>query len=358
MSDLDLKLRTPITILLPTFNNVDQIDECLKSIEEQDFPKDKIEILVIDGGSRDGTVEIAKTYGCRIVKNPEILAGPGYALGVKEARGDVVMFLAADNRPLHRRWLRDIIEPLAEDSSIVGSFGPFIPDRHDIALNRYFCLVDSTPFHYFLCPTESIKRLYPRSYAVLEDNGRYKILDFRVEKFPILGLGNGFAVNFAAVPDLMRSAFREEVMVNFRRDLDDILPVIRMIQRGWKIAYVPEAGIHHYHLASYRQFLEKYSWKIRTNVYGKGLAYTNSRKYLSRKRRVRERMWSLYSLSFLWPLVHALPRFKEDREVAWLLHPLICLLLTLIGIVVALQHPVRAFKYFRAFFRAQAGGRA
>ncbi|MBU3956768.1 glycosyltransferase [Patescibacteria group bacterium] len=52
-----------ISVLIPTLNAASVLGKCLKSIVEQDYPKNKIEIIIAHGGSTDKTLEIAKKYG-------------------------------------------------------------------------------------------------------------------------------------------------------------------------------------------------------------------------------------------------------------------------------------------------------
>lgn len=59
-----------ISILIPTLNAASVLEKCLRSITTQDYLKDKIEIIIADGGSTDKTLEIARKYGAKIYKNP------------------------------------------------------------------------------------------------------------------------------------------------------------------------------------------------------------------------------------------------------------------------------------------------
>lgn len=338
-----------VSFILPTLNAGKMLNGCLERIRSQDYPQDLVEILIIDGGSVDDTLEIATRYRCTTIRNEKRLTGPGLAMGFQKATGAVNIFFSADNWLPHRRWLRTLVTPFISDPTVVGSFGPFIVDRKDGSLNRYFSWVESTPYHYFLCRNESSKKLYRNSYRLIEDKGAYRIWDMTVEKFPILGLGNGFALNRLRIESDGRG-LKELIEKALAEDLDDILPVIKMLESGFRIAYVPDGGIIHYHLENYRQFIEKYAWKIRNNILG-GLAYTNARMYLSRKRRVREKMWLLYGLTIIGPLVDTATGIARDRDAAWLHHPLSCLLLTLITGLTILTHPRSSIKYFFSLHR-------
>ena len=57
-----------ISVILPTYNNDSVLLDCLQSIFVQDYPK--FEVLIIDGGSSDKTIEIAKKFSVKVLKNP------------------------------------------------------------------------------------------------------------------------------------------------------------------------------------------------------------------------------------------------------------------------------------------------
>ncbi len=56
-----------VSIIIPTKNNGDILEKCLASIQNLDYPKDRYEVIVVDGHSTDDTVEIAEKYGCKVV---------------------------------------------------------------------------------------------------------------------------------------------------------------------------------------------------------------------------------------------------------------------------------------------------
>jgi len=81
-----------LSIIIPTLNEEEFLPLLLESIKKQDYSC--YEIIVADAGSSDKTVEIAKNYGCLLVKGG--LPAKGRNEGAKAAKGDWLLFLDAD----------------------------------------------------------------------------------------------------------------------------------------------------------------------------------------------------------------------------------------------------------------------
>ena len=59
-----------ISVIIPCFNGRTRLDKCLKSIKMQNYPQEKIEYIVVDDDSTDGTPKLAKEkYGCKVLRN-------------------------------------------------------------------------------------------------------------------------------------------------------------------------------------------------------------------------------------------------------------------------------------------------
>lgn len=105
-------MNTPeITVIIPAFNEELVVGRCLESLAQLDFPRDQFEVIVVDNGSRDRTLQIARSYAGRI--DLKVLEKPGVRisalrnLGAGVARGDVLAFLDADCLP-PKTWLNQI----------------------------------------------------------------------------------------------------------------------------------------------------------------------------------------------------------------------------------------------------------
>lgn len=107
-----------LSIIIPTLNEEKYIPLLLNSIKAQDF-KD-YEIIVSDAGSEDRTIEITKSYGCKVVKGG--LPAKGRNQGVQAAAGDLLLFLDSDTL-LPEGFLSGIIQEFNERGLDIAGCG-------------------------------------------------------------------------------------------------------------------------------------------------------------------------------------------------------------------------------------------
>jgi len=121
-----------VSVFIPTFNGAQNIAECLDTLLQQKVPSDyQLEILVIDSGSTDGTVEILQSYADKIVlseiPNAEFSHGGTRAKAAKIAKGEFILFLTQDATPTNDRWIVNMIEPFFISEKVGCVFGRQIP---------------------------------------------------------------------------------------------------------------------------------------------------------------------------------------------------------------------------------------
>src|SRR6266571_1593942 len=56
-----------ISTVTPTYNSSAGLSRLLSSIKDQDYPQDAIEMIVVDGGSTDGTIKVAESNGAKVI---------------------------------------------------------------------------------------------------------------------------------------------------------------------------------------------------------------------------------------------------------------------------------------------------
>ncbi|HUP69737.1 MAG TPA: glycosyltransferase family 2 protein [Acidimicrobiales bacterium] len=133
-----------VSVVLPTLNEQGFIRDCLDSLLAQDYPH-IAEILVVDGGSTDATVEIAEQAGgtVRVVPNPRTSAAAAMNIGIAEARGDVIVRADA-----HALYLPDYVRRCVEVLGDTGAANVGGPMRAvgTSSFGRAVAAVTSSPF--------------------------------------------------------------------------------------------------------------------------------------------------------------------------------------------------------------------
>jgi len=105
------------SVIIPTYCEEQNIERCLQSIQRQAFESGRIEIIVVDSDSPDGTKAIAKKYADKVVNLKDRGVGKARNLGAREAKGEFLLFLDADT-VLDSTFIAEIHEMLADPKAV------------------------------------------------------------------------------------------------------------------------------------------------------------------------------------------------------------------------------------------------
>jgi len=207
---------------------------------------------VCDSGSRDGSVELARSYGARVLEIPSgsFAHGPVRNLLMREATGAHVALLSQDAEPADERWLERLLEGFELAGDVAIAYGPYRPRPEAsvpvrLELERWFASLSPEA-------RPALERLEPqeRSLPVLELLGR-----------------RGFFTDANAC--LRRSAWEK---VPFREVpyAEDRVLAIDMFRAGYAKAYLPQAVVIHSHAYTSGQQLRRCfdEWRGLLEVYG------------------------------------------------------------------------------------------
>ncbi len=136
------------TVIVPARNEEHFIEECLRSLVEQDYPQHKLEILVVDGLSEDSTIDVVKNLAMtcaniKILQNPKRIIPAALNIGIRHSTG--VIILRADAHTIYAPdYVRKCIELLLKTGA--SNVGGVITPIGKNLLSKSIAIAVSSPF--------------------------------------------------------------------------------------------------------------------------------------------------------------------------------------------------------------------
>jgi len=205
-----------ISVIIPTFNAAKTIGPCLVNLTSHNANDGPVEVIIVDVGSSDNTLEIAKAAGARIIpydgKNPAKARNQALA----RAHGNIICFTNGDCIP-GEDWLNIITAPLS-DTAIIGCKGSYVTAQHNFVAR--FVQLEYEEKYDRLQGEESVDFIDGYSAAYRRD---------------ILEINDGFDERFSSLEDQELS--------------------YRLASRGYKMVFVREASVRHNHFTGIGNYL-------------------------------------------------------------------------------------------------------
>ena len=214
-----------ISIVIPVLDREEELERCLASIARLDYPGDKIQVIVVDDGSRDGSAQVARNRGALVVSSGGVRRGPAAArnVGAARASGELLAFIDSDCSA-STGWLAQLV-PIFGDTRIAAVGG----------------MVDG------MCSASGVDR-YEAVMSSLSLGSRERFGGSGDDTFylPSCNLLVRRAL-FLAV-----NGFVDSMHVG-----EDVDLTWRLRDAGWTIAYLPAGNILHEHRSSLRSFMSR-----------------------------------------------------------------------------------------------------
>jgi O-antigen biosynthesis protein len=236
--DTTITNKSSVSIVIPTKNAGTEFHKVLERIRSQEGVSGT-EIIVLDSGSSDNTIEIAKRFNCRIFPiAPEFFHhGLTRNFGVEQATGDFVLFLVQDAMPIGKDWLYSILETFRNHPEIVSVTGRQVP-RSDADLFASYTIWNY--YHEMKFFGDRITRVDRHLFDELSSSDRRKL---------------------AGIDDVC-TCFKKEVFsrfkfgtVEFAEDLD---LGIRLLKNGYSLAFLYSVAVTHSHNRDAQYFFQRY----------------------------------------------------------------------------------------------------
>jgi rhamnosyltransferase len=207
-----------ISVVIPVLNGGADLRRCLAAIAQQEISA-PVEIVVVDSGSTDGSVDAAQGLGATVVELPPggFTHGGSRNAGCRASRGEVLVFTSQDAYADGPHWLAALVSPLAAGSSIAGTYGRQV--AHEGA---------TPPEQYFLGFLYGTEPRIQRASAADE-------LSMETTLFSNVN---------SAIPRRIWEAFPfvEDIIMSEDQEWS-----VRVLLAGHAVAYVPTAVVRHSH---------------------------------------------------------------------------------------------------------------
>jgi glycosyltransferase involved in cell wall biosynthesis len=127
-----------VTVALPVLDGGRLLGEVLAAVQAQERVSGTVDVLVIDSGSTDGSVELARSHGARVVEIPRAEFSHGGTRNrlMELATGTHVAFLTQDSVPVGPGWLAALLGGFALADDVALVCGPYLPRAGDSAMVR------------------------------------------------------------------------------------------------------------------------------------------------------------------------------------------------------------------------------
>lgn len=311
-----------ISVVIPTYNSERIIGICLKSIASQDYPRDKMEVIIVDGGSRDRTIEIVKSFAellsVKIVYEKTGRPEAATAIGYNHAKNNLIANIPSDNVLPHNKWLKQIVEPFIKHSDVIA-VQPlrYAYRRKQGLLDRYFALFGvNDPIPYYLNKRDRLS-WGEKNWSLMgkaKDEGNFLLVKFNSMEVPTLG-ANGFIVKRKIIQKVTSNIFNF-----FHIDAN-----VDMIKMGYNSYGIVKTDIVH---QSGEKFLKYFRKRIRyMQIYFQDKSKRRYHLYDSRSRLDKNNLlkFVIFSLTFAKPTYDAIRGYRKIPDKAWFLHPIVCL---------------------------------
>ncbi len=303
------------SISIPVLNAEKYLEPCLATIYSQDYPAELIEVLIVDAGSTDATLDIAKKYKTKIFVNPRGLGEYGMQIAVRNATGELLIMFAADNGLVGNDWLKKVTNIFSTRPDLSCLWGKMIATKDDPAVMRYYELIQSEPLAQFL---NRNLQFYLRKEKDEEIQGnKYKF--FRVDpKRPLCWGANGIVYRLKNVQDLFLGE-------NYIGD-NEVFQY--MVEKGHNlVAYSYDLNIYHHTVDSVWHWVKK--WKRNyTNIFLKTRKERRIDWFYYGHFKLKMFFWLIYSLIPVFSIIHSIYRMIRQRNIYWVYHPLMSFLQT------------------------------
>ncbi|SHI88957.1 Glycosyl transferase family 2 [Butyrivibrio fibrisolvens DSM 3071] len=305
-------MRPFFSIVIPTYNSERTLEYTLKSIRSQKFDQNDLEILVIDGGSTDLTLEIARKYGAVILDNPKRLPEYAKAIGAEKATGKYLMRMDSDEEFSYDTQLQDKKDLLDQYDVKVLISDTIGNGRKELCgVSAVYSNALGDPFSYFIYKVKSSKyETYKKN--VIKENGKNAIMQF--DEGDLLPLAD--AATCVMSLDYIREKYPEKYSsIEFTCSAFD-----QIISDTHTCGIVRGDNTMHNCSSKFKTYLSKLKFRVINNLFNKQESGFSSRESGTKILTKRKYLFVLYAAIIPLPILDSIRLAIVYKHWSFLLH--------------------------------------
>jgi glycosyltransferase involved in cell wall biosynthesis len=311
-----------ITIIIATFNSEKLLPKVLTSIRKQSYPQNKIEILIVDGGSSDNTRVIAKKFGCRIINNVNV--EPLYAkyLGYIQARGKYIMYLDHDEVIENNDSILRKVKVFLQNNQIKAVIGSGYKNPINHYIINWYTNEFGDPFSFFIYRLSKRSDFFlntmRRRYTISKETTEYVLFDLsKVIQLPIIELVAGGS--------MIDGTFYKKTFPNILSQYQ-LLPhlLYLLLPKYPYFALMKNDALIHYSSDNLGSYIQKIIWRVKNNVFFTDTigasGFSGRENYQSIISRLKRFLFIPYALSIILPLFDAIYLSMTRKNIMYIIH--------------------------------------
>ncbi len=308
-----------INIIIATYNSQKTLGMVLDSINKQTYPKERVKVKVVDGGSTDNTIKLAKSFDCEIINNPR--TEPVYAkyLGYLSSDEGYITYLDHDEVIENINSLKIKTSLFSNEVKMVITTGYKTPSNYP-GINNYINEFGD-PFSFFIYRLSKDYRFFissmRKNYKVKKDTKDGIFFDLsKIDRLPIIEL--------CAAASMVDVKFMKKNFPETLRNPALIPHFFYLLRRKAPLLAISKNdSLVHYSSESLSKYLAKIRWRVKNNIYHKDMGnsgFSGRNSYDKSFSKFGKYMYLPYAFSIIFPLLDAIYLTASRRRASYLLH--------------------------------------
>ena len=303
------------SICIPTYNSEKTLRYTLKSISSQEYSRNDLEIMIIDGGSTDKTLKIVdefKRLNIKVYDNPKRLPEYAKLIGIQKAEGKYIIFMDSD-------------ESFASKTALVSRRNAFTchPEAHVLLADKlhyvkgygvagYYLNKCGDPFTYFMYrQKDGVIETFRKNAVKCE--GKWYLLSFgENDKMPIADGGT-------TTVDL------DYVKEKWAGELDNVDLACAIANRVLVVTKecicIKGDDVYHRSRSQLKTYLRKIKFRVVNNIFAPSESGFSTRKISCSKKKY---LFPFYTASIVLPVIDGIRLWAKHKKISMMLHPLYC----------------------------------